>query len=215
MRQLLDATGAGNGRAAAAWPPASPTPTSKTAGPAAADAGEEGRAARSGRVRVPLGRRLSRCSSGTRRRSATSSMHHPFTSPHDDDLAQARHRAWDGAGQGVRPGAERQRDRRRQHPYPRRRRCRAGSSRCSTSAPRRRSCDSASSSRRSSTARRRTAASRSAWTASCAHAGERELDPRGHRVPEDGHGRRPDVGRAVAGRSEAAARSCTCRSAST
>ena len=31
-----------------------------------------------------------------------------------------------------------------------------------------------------------------------AHPGERELDPRGHRVPEDGHGRGPDVGRAVA-----------------
>ena len=41
------------------------------------------------------------CSNGTRRRSATSSMHHPFTSPHDDDLAELEHEPGDGAGQGV------------------------------------------------------------------------------------------------------------------
>ena len=66
-------------------------------------------------------------------------MHHPFTSPHDEDFGKLDSEPGDGARQGVRPGAQRQRDRRRQHPYPRRRRCSAGSSRCSTSARRRRS----------------------------------------------------------------------------
>ena len=57
-------------------------------------------------------------------------MHHPFTAPLDEDSRDARQRPVEGARQGLRPRAERQRDRRRQHPYPRLRRCRAGSSSC-------------------------------------------------------------------------------------
>ncbi len=47
------------------------------------------------------------------------SMHHPFTSPLDEDFAGSTPNPGPRARQGVRPGAERQRDWRRQHPDPR------------------------------------------------------------------------------------------------
>ena len=51
------------------------------------------------------------------------SMHHPFTSPLDDDVAKLDAEPGRGPREGLRPRAQRQRDRRRQHPNPRRRHC--------------------------------------------------------------------------------------------
>ncbi len=47
------------------------------------------------------------------------SMHHPFTSPYEEDLASPRGRAGQSAGQGLRPRPQRHRGRRRLDPDPR------------------------------------------------------------------------------------------------
>ena len=70
-----------------------------------------------GRSRSP-GCSTSRRSSGTRRRSAGRRTITRSPSPRDEDLADARKRSGQGAGQGVRPGHQRLRSRRRQHSYP-------------------------------------------------------------------------------------------------
>ena len=57
------------------------------------------------------------------------SMHHPFTAPYEEDLSSARDEPRQGPGQGLRPGPQRHRDRRRLHPYPRDGRPAAASSR--------------------------------------------------------------------------------------
>ena len=92
--------------------------------------------------------------------------HHPFTAPMDEDLRQAGERPGQRAGEGVRPGHQRLRVRRRQHSYSQP----GGASRaCSRVLGMTRGAGagsaSASCSTRSSSARRRTAASRWASTA--------------------------------------------------
>ena len=66
------------------------------------------------------GSSTSRCSSGTRPSSRFVSVHHPFTSPNLRTSTTSRNRSGRRARPGLRPRAERERDRRRQHPNPRR-----------------------------------------------------------------------------------------------
>ena len=121
------------------------------------------------------------------------SMHHPFTVAARRGRRQARERPGQRPGQGLRPGAERQRDRRRQHPYPRRR---AAGAAVSAARHQRRGGEAAlrvlprGARIRHAAARRHRARARPDRRA----AGGRVVDPRGHRLPEDGDGRRSDVG---------------------
>ena len=71
-------------------------------------------------------------------------MHHPFTSPKNDDPAALRADPGQRAGQGLRHGAERLGDRRRLGAYSPRRRCSRRCSSCWASAPRKRRRNSAS-----------------------------------------------------------------------
>ena len=107
-----------------------PDATSKLLGPDAPRRSASGRADDARPVRLHLGRRLPAARVGRRRSGASCSMHHPFTSPVDEDMAADGHRPGQRAREGVRPRAERQRNRRRQHQDPRPRRCRRGSSGC-------------------------------------------------------------------------------------
>ena len=85
--QLLDAAGVGNGDlllVAAGEPDA----TSKLLGQLRLQLAKKDGLLKPGRRSRSPGSWTFPCSSGTRRTSATSSMHHPFTSPHDEDLAR-------------------------------------------------------------------------------------------------------------------------------
>ena len=137
-----------------------------TAWPAPAAASPEGEPARSGRVRVPLGRRLPDVRVAATRSNATSSCTTRSRRRSRATPALLETDPGRGAGASLRPRAERQRDRRRQHPNSRPGAAAADLQAAQHLTTKKRSCASASSSRRSSTARRRMAASRSASIAS-------------------------------------------------
>ncbi len=123
-------------------------------------------------VRVPVGRRLSAVRMGSATRSGSRRCTIRSRRPVDEDIARLEDAIRARCGRGLRSRAERQRDWRRQHPYPRPARCRrAIFRRLSITDEEARDRGSASSSKRSSTARRRMAAlpsASTAWWRSCA-----------------------------------------------
>ena len=141
------------------------------------------------------------CSSGARRRGAGRACTIPSPRPPIRRTSTPPRRP----AARLRPRPERRRARRRQHPHPPARCPAARSSRPSASLPRTPRSSSATCWRRSRTGLRPTAASRSAGPPVMLLAGEDE-HPRGHRLPEDAVGRRPDDRGPVAGRRPATAR---------
>ncbi len=126
-------------------------------------------------------------------------MHHPFTSPMDEDMAILESDTAERAREGLRPRAERQRDRRRQHQdsrlgdagqdVPPAEHLGRGGEAALRLLPRRVAV-------RHAAARRHRPRPRPHHR----HPDGRVVDPRGHRLPEDGGGGGPHVRGAVAGR---------------
>ena len=164
LSTALGASGATAGRPAAHGRRRRRTPSSKLLGQLRLAIAKKENLLSADALRVSLGHRLP-AARVERRRAALVLDAPPVHVAADEDSASSR-AIRQRARQGLRPGAQRQRDRRRQHPDPRRRAAVAA-----LPAPRHQrrggeAARSASSSRRSSTARRRTAASRSASTGS-------------------------------------------------
>ena len=88
VRQLLDATGAGNGQLAFVVAGRARRRRRRLLGQLRLTLAKKDGLLDPDELRVPVGGGLSAARMGRRRRSATSSMHHPFTSPHDEDLAR-------------------------------------------------------------------------------------------------------------------------------
>ena len=137
---------------------------------------------------VPLRRRLPDVRGDRERRLDVHAP--PVHLAHARVAGPVRRRQGRGAVRRLRHGDQRQRGDERLGAYPRRRRCRSGSSRRSACPARRPGSGSGSSSRPSPSGRRRTPVPRSAGTAVGA-ARRRGVDPRGHRLPEDRGGLRP------------------------
>ena len=117
---LDGAAGAGDRRSAADRRRAKPDARVEAARPASAGAREEGEPDSRRTRSSSRGSPTSRCSNGTPRTSAGSRCTTRSRRRCDEDIGHARQRSRRGAREGLRPRAERQRDRRRQHPYPRR-----------------------------------------------------------------------------------------------
>ena len=196
--RLLDATGAGNGELAARGGGRAATPRRSCSGSCGCTLAKRDGPARPGEVRVPVGGGLPAARVG-RRGEALGRDAPPVHLAARRGLDAAGHRPGRGARQGLRPGAQRQRDRRRQHPYPRPGDAEPDLLAARTSSRRRRRRGSGSSSRRSSTERRRTAASRSASTAWCAILANESSIREVIAFPKTATAVGPDVRRAVAG----------------